>query len=641
MPAERFLADKNPPGSYLLLDYVCVLIVSFSVPDLFELLLKVFKVGNSIRDLEQLKADAGVIEEDFTYFMEMIPRLPVGEFGKIVAASKSSKAILLYAKVQDVIYSDTPEALLLLGFPKDGHVSGYYSENIAKEDTDFVQKVLDSNKISVLNSRLYKPSPNTYTVLVASAIPQPPKTITQDGKTIIITFEDFAAEMKKVADNLAKAIPYAANVTQEKMLQCYVESFETGSIDKHDDSQRYWIKDIGPAVESNIGFIETYQDPSGSRAAWEGFVAMVNREQTRKFDNMVQNAPKFITKLPWSAEFEKDKFNKPDFTSLEVLTFATGGIPAGINIPNNDAIRNHEGFKNVSLGNILSAKAPSEKITFVRKEDLALYEKLSGKAFEVQVGIHELLGHGSGKLFMESEPGKFNFDKDNMPKDPFTNELIKNWYKPGETWTSVFKSIAPSYEECRAECVAMYLCVDKELLAIFGHTDDSSDEEGKAEDIMYISWLQMARAGVASLQFYDPVSKKWGQAHMQARYGIMQCFLRAGQDFLKIEQIDDDLIIHLDRSKILSVGVPAVGEFLAKLQIYKCSADVVKGAEMYNEITSVPDSLLKWRDAVLKQRQPRKLFVQPNLSLKDGKVELIEYETTCAGLIKSWVERDF
>ena len=358
----------------------------------------------------------------------------------------------------------------------------------------------------------------------------------------------------------------------------------------------------------------------------------------------MDNAESMIPKLPWSDDFEKDKFLSPDFTSLEVLSFQSSGIPAGINLPNYDDIRQDLGFKNVSLGNVLSAKAPNEPVPFIAEKDLDVYRRCRDPAFEVQVGIHELLGHGTGKLLQETAPGQYNFDINNPPVSPVTNKPVSTWYKPGQTWSSVFGAIASSYEECRAECVAMALGCDFSILRIFGFGDGKEDLYNEAGDVLFASYLQMARAGLVALEFWDPKTRKWGQAHMQARYSIMRTFLDAGDDFVKLVYNKEDLSdleIHLDRSKILTHGRPAVEKYLQKLHVYKSTADVEAGKKLYDDITSVNEWWgTKVRDVVLKNKMPRKVFVQGNTVLNGDKVTLKEYEPTLEGMIQSYAERD-
>jgi dipeptidyl-peptidase-3 len=50
----------------------------------------------------------------------------------------------------------------------------------------------------------------------------------------------------------------------------------------------------------------------------------------------------------------------------------------------------------------------------------------------------------------------------------------------------------------------------------------------------------------------------------------------------------------------------------------------------------------KVRDEVLRNKQPRKVFVQANTVLDEatGKVELIEYDASLEGMIKSYAERE-
>jgi dipeptidyl-peptidase-3 len=413
---------------------------------------------------------------------KFIPRLSPLKIEAL--ANLSQETSRFYDECKDALYETETEDRMHLGYPPR-HLTTYYpsSPSITKDEIAAIAEFVKANgNLLPENTRLRKLDSGDYEMIIASAETEPSSsdrdvevkewTMTHgpvEGKKLTLVYGDHRREMNQIASSLSLAKDYSANDDQRNMLQEYVRSFTTGSMSSHVKSQRHWIKDKSPSVESNIGFIETYRDPHGIRGEWEGFVAMVNKERTLAFSALVRSAPENIKKLPWPETFEKT-FTAPDFTALEVLTFAGSGVPAGINIPNYDSVRQDPqgGFKNVSLSNVLSAKPPDEKVPFIKPEDMQVYQKYAELAFEVQVGLHELLGHGCGKILQETSPGVYNFDHENPPISPLTDRPITSYYRPGETWGSVFGGLGPSYEECRAECVAMALCPDYGILKIFG-----------------------------------------------------------------------------------------------------------------------------------------------------------------------------
>ncbi|XP_046567145.1 LOW QUALITY PROTEIN: dipeptidyl peptidase 3-like [Haliotis rubra] len=654
-------------------------------PGIFVLLQRVFR-AQSTADLETVATQNGLSKEEFQAVLmyaagfycnmgnyksfgdsKFIPNLPKEKMEKLIlnsaaAAADPGSIQSLWSSVQDRMYSLAARDKEL-GLGEKGTTT-YFSENCDKRDGEIAQEFMNKLDLSPYNTRLFKTEDKrtslpVYEIRLASvettASGDIPGVKSENGLgehkftptdvagpvTFKVTRGDYSPLLKRVVDNLNEAKKNAATENEVRMLEEYAQSFTTGSLPAHKDGSRFWIKNKGPIVETYIGFIESYRDPYGVRGEFEGFAAVVNKNMSAKFGSLVESAEHLLALLPWPAAYEKDKFLRPDFTSLDVLSFGGSGIPAGINIPNYDDIRQNEGFKNVSLGNVLTSGYKDTKITFLDDEDKELYVKLKLPSFEVQVGLHELLGHGSGKLFKKEEDGKFNFDQDNV-RHTETGEKITTWYLPGETWDSKFSSIGSSYEECRAECVGIYLCLSFDVLKIFGHIGDSAD------DIIYINWLNMARAGLLALEFYSPETGAWRQAHMQARFCILRVMLEAGEDFITItntigEDGKPDLRIKLDRTKIIKVGKPAIGKFLQKLQVYKSTADVAEGKKMYDFYSDVNDNakphFLSLREVVLARKQPRKMFVQHHTSVQDGKVTLKSYEANAAGLIQSFVDR--
>ncbi|OJT09019.1 Dipeptidyl peptidase 3 [Trametes pubescens] len=630
---------------------------------LYDLLILTFSENGKLADLEGLQKRSGVSQEDWEDvlqytsqvlsnlvnfksfgFTKIIPRVSAEQFGAVVERSaNAANAVPLWNELKEHIYQLAPQPSTSIGKRSLGHISNYYlGEAPTDEEVAAIQAAAEKLDVSVLNTRVRKDGPDNFTLLVASADSQARAfheiEILDKKAKLTVEYGDFADALTKTVSALAEAKKYAANAHQTAMLEGYIESFKTGSIPAHIKASEHWVKDIGPVVESYIGFVETYVDPYGGRAEWEGFTAIVDKELSAKYETLVNDAPELIKSLPWGKDFEVDVFRKPDFTALEVVSFATGGIPAGINIPNYYEVRESVGFKNVSLANILAAKAPNEELTFIHPDDAALYNEWDSRAFEVQVANHELLGHGSGKLFKETADGTKNFDPEKIV-NPLTGKPITSWYKPGQTPDSVLGEVSSSMEECRAETVALFLVSNLDILKIFNYTDKKT-----VEDIQYISFLLMARAGLRALEFYDPTTKSHGQAHMQARLGITQHLIKSG--IARLEEVRaadgalENAYVRVDREKVLTEGRAVVGKLLVELQVRKSTADGAGARAFYTELTTpFPGWDGEIRDLVLRKKLPRKIFVQPNTFIENDEVVLKEYPLSAAGAIESFIER--
>ncbi|CAM6106763.1 unnamed protein product [Calypogeia fissa] len=657
---------------------ICAHQISQESPDILKILMLILSSAE-LPALQTRSYLAGVTAKEWMFFIsystcflsnlgnyfgfgdfKIVPGIPEGKLDRIVRLSplqgeRKDRLLSLWEKRRRRMYSLSPRERQL-GMPPSG-CSAYYSEDITQEEAELVAEWMRDAHLEPWNTRIWR-SESTglygnlpeFDLRVASSLESPKASHVYKNKCVIhVIHGDFKKDLYEVVGHLKEALPYADGDTQRAMLNCFIDYLQTGSVDFHKTSQVLWLRHEN-VIDANLGFIETYRDPTGSRAEFEAYIGVVNKVASKQFAAVAEKASVLIPSLPWPKDFETEAFHCPAFTCIEAFVYVNSTIPAAFNLPNYEDVRQIHGSRNLCVSNALDANDCVNKVSIVTDEDWELLKNFQQDVFRVQLGCHELLGHGSGKLFTEDREGTYNFARGKV-RHPFFDEMVGTCYRPGESWNSVFGQISSSYEECRADCVGIYLSTLPQVLEVFGHCGQH------AEDIMYLNWLTMARAGFLALNFYSFDTGNWRQAHMQGRFAILRTLIEASdrdaewstsqgiidkKKFLEIVlRSENEVVLHLNRDKIRTVGVPSISELLIRLQVYRSTADVKRGRQFFTELTRVPKYMLKYRRAI--SADPRPMMVQMNTKLEkvDGGLEisLEEFDATPEGIIKSYLAR--
>jgi dipeptidyl-peptidase-3 len=221
----------------------------------------------------------------------------------------------------------------------------------------------------------------------------------------------FNDQLAKIDEALEKAEPWA-NETEKKIIELYRQVIRTGEPKDQDQLERLWVQNRTEDLVFHLGFTETYDDPLQARGTWEGFILLLNKdaESERRAARIRASAADFESRMPVSEEFKKTgEFTPPDFESAYLLYAAGGDSEAffsGVNLPNSPEIRATLGSRSFTAVNRIGDVGedsredylPGEVDTFYRPEyHDSLLKFGQSQPYLMQIGFHEVFGHGSGR----------------------------------------------------------------------------------------------------------------------------------------------------------------------------------------------------------------------------------------------------
>ena len=244
-----------------------------------------------------------------------------------------------------------------------------------------------------LNSRVVKAADGKLTELVYRAG-------TPDGKVAPGLYATF---LKKANDCFEKARGYA-EPAQAEAIDHLIRFYQTGEYAEWVAFGTAWVQNDA-TVDFDNGFIEVYRDARGAKGSSQSFVTITDKPVTTAMKKLAENAAYFEEKAPWDAKYKRELFKLPVVKAVETLIesgdFNVGTI--GDNLPNEDEIHEKYGSKNFLFTGSSRALDEATGKTAIAEfaagpAEIERNAKYGTEARDLMTALHEVIGHGSGKL---------------------------------------------------------------------------------------------------------------------------------------------------------------------------------------------------------------------------------------------------
>ncbi|HUP05081.1 MAG TPA: hypothetical protein VMU19_13890 [Bryobacteraceae bacterium] len=213
----------------------------------------------------------------------------------------------------------------------------------------------------------------------------------------------YAPYLAKADGFLTKAEAYASP-GQAKVIADLVRYYQTGEYKDWLQFDMDWVANNEP-VDFINGFIEIYRDARGAKGSSQSFVSVRDAKASNAIGKIAANAQYFEDRAPWDARYKKHGVSPPVANAVETLV-ETGDFHVstiGDNLPNEDEIREKYGSKSYlffASSHALSGAVGTASIDEFcsSPQEAALEKKYGDEAQDLLTEMHEVIGHGSGKL---------------------------------------------------------------------------------------------------------------------------------------------------------------------------------------------------------------------------------------------------